>query len=162
MQKPDCSALGRILTGLGACGSFSEYYASDFADNVVLMGHNDPGHIAIAEGKTKVRPLGVCHGKAGSGLSVEMPVKNGPVTVLSVLENIGRLLLVAGCESVAGPILQIGSTNNRYRFPVGAGKFVNAWNSHGPAHHCAVGIGHISTKIEKSGALLNMAVVKVC
>jgi len=30
-----------------------------------------PGHIAIAEGKTKVKPLQVYHGKVGSGLSVE-------------------------------------------------------------------------------------------
>ena len=154
----------KIMDSFGAGGSFTEYYAMDFAADVVLMGHDGPGHIAIAEGKTKVRPLGVYHGKVGSGLSVEMSVKNGPVTLLSVVETAdGKLmLLVAEGESVAGPILQIGNTNSRYKFSIGARKFVNDWNSHGPAHHCAVGVGHISGKIEKLGALLNMQVVKVC
>jgi L-arabinose isomerase len=154
----------KIMDCFGAGGSFTEYYAMDFNDDVVLMGHDGPGHIAIAEGKTKVRPLGVYHGKVGKGLSVEMSVKNGPVTLLSVVEQKGGtlMLLVAEAESVAGPILQIGNTNSRYKFPMGARNFVNSWNSYGPAHHCAVGIGHISSKIEKLGQLLNMDVVKVC
>jgi len=153
----------KIMDGFGAGGSFTEYYAMDFKDDVVLMGHDGPGHIAIAEGKTKVRPLGVYHGKVGKGLSVEMSVKNGPVTLLSVVEqNGGLMLLVAEGESVAGPILEIGNTNSRYRFPIGARRFVNDWNSHGPAHHCAIGLGHISSKIEKLGQLLEMPVQKVC
>lgn len=154
----------KIMDSFGAGGSFTEYYAMDFADDVVLMGHDGPGHIAIAEGKIKVRPLTVYHGKVGSGLSVEMSVKNGPVTMLSVMEksNGKLMLLVAEAESVPGPILQIGNTNSRYKFSIGARKFVNHWNSHGPAHHCAVGVGHISSKIEKLAALLNMDIVKVC
>ncbi|MDR6781837.1 L-arabinose isomerase [Pedobacter africanus] len=154
----------KIMDAFGAGGSFTEYYAMDFKDDVVLMGHDGPGHIAIAEGKTKVRPLGVYHGKVGKGLSVEMSVKNGPVTLLSVVEQKGGrlMLLVAEAESVPGPILQIGNTNSRYRFAIGARNFVNKWNSYGPAHHCAIGVGHISSKIEKLGQLLNMDVIKVC
>lgn len=153
----------KIMDCLGAGGSFTEYYAMDFSDDVVLMGHDGPGHIAIAEGKTKVRPLGVYHGKVGSGLSVEMSVRNGPVTLLSVVERAGSglLLLVAEGESVPGPILRIGNTNSRYRFPMGAREFVNRWNSHGPAHHCAVGVGHVAETIDKLGALLGMKVVKI-
>ena len=154
----------KIMDSFGAGGSFTEYYAVDYTDDVVLMGHDGPGHIAIAEGKTKVRPLGVFHGKVGNGLSVEMRVKQGLVTLLSVVETAdGKLLLlVAEGESVAGPILEIGNTNSRYRFSIGARKFINTWNSYGPAHHCAVGIGHIASKIEKLGALLNIQVCKVC
>jgi len=78
-------------------------------------------------------------------------------------QKTGKLmLLVAEGDSVPGPILEIGNTNSRYKFSIGARKFVTDWNSHGPAHHCAVGLGHIANKIEKLGALLNLEVVKVC
>ncbi len=154
----------KILDTFGAGGSFTEYYAMDFTDDVVLMGHDGPGHIAIAEGRTKVRPLKVYHGKVGRGLSVEMSVKHGPVTLLSVVETAaGKIkLLVAEGESVPGPILEIGNTNSRYRFAIGARQFVNDWNAHGPAHHCAVGVGHIATKLLKLGHLLNIEVARVC
>jgi L-arabinose isomerase len=154
----------KIMDSFGVGGSFTEYYAMDWTADVVLMGHDGPGHIVIAQGKTKVRPLDVYHGKVGRGLSVEMSVKHGPVTLLSVVQTVdGRLkFLVAEGESVAGPILEIGNTNSRYKFSIGARRFVNEWNVHGPAHHCAVGIGHIAHKIEKLGKLLGMETVKVC
>jgi L-arabinose isomerase len=154
----------KIMDSFGAGGSFTEYYAVDYNNDVVLMGHDGPGHIAIAQGKTKVRPLKVYHGKVGRGLSVEMSVKHGPVTLLSVVETgDGRIkLLLAEAESVPGPILEIGNTNSRYRFSIGARKFINQWNSHGPAHHCAVGIGNISGKLEKLAALLGIECARVC
>lgn len=154
----------KIMDGFGAGGSFTEYYCMDFDDDVVLMGHDGPGHIRIAAGKTKVRPLEVYHGKVGRGLSVEMSVQHGPVTCLSVVECVdGSLkLLVAEGESVPGPILEIGNTNSRYRFPIGARAFVEHWNVQGPAHHCAVGVGHIAGKITKLGKLMGMETVKVC
>jgi L-arabinose isomerase len=154
----------KIMDSFGVGGSFTEYYAMDFNEDVVLMGHDGPGHIAIAEGKTKVRPLKVYHGKVGRGLSVEMSVKHGPVTLLSVVQTVdGKLkLLVAEAESVPGPILEIGNTNSRYTFSIGARQFVERWNEQGPAHHCAVGVGHIASKIDKLGRLLGMDVVKIC
>ena len=154
----------KIMDTFGVGGSFTEYYAMDFNDDVVLMGHDGPGHLAIAQGKTKVRPLKVYHGKVGRGLSVEMSVRHGPVTLLSVVQTVdGKLkLLVAEGYSEAGPILEIGNTNSRYRFSVGARNFVEQWNVHGPAHHCAVGVGHIADKIDKLGKLLGMDVARVC
>jgi L-arabinose isomerase len=71
-------------------------------------------------------------------------------------------LLVAQGESVPGPILEIGNTNSRYRFSIGARRFMNDWNSHGPAHHCAIGVGHIAGKLEKLGSLLGLEVARVC
>jgi len=154
----------KIMDSFGAGGSFTEYYAVDYNDDVVLMGHDGPGHIAIAEGKTKIRPLKVYHGKVGRGLSVEMSVKHGPVTLLSVVETgDGRIkLLVAEGESVPGPILEIGNTNSRYKFSIGARNFITQWNSHGPAHHCAVGVGNLSSRLEKLAALLGMECARVC
>jgi L-arabinose isomerase len=148
----------KIMDTFGAGGSFTEFYAMDFAEDVILMGHDGPGHIRIAEGKTKVRPLEVYHGKVGSGLSVEMSVRHGPVTLLSVVEQApGKLsFVVAEAQSVPGPILEIGNTNSRYRFKIGARKFAEAWNSLGPAHHCAVGTGWIADKIRKLGLLVGI------
>src|SRR6266480_3879547 len=148
----------KIMDCFGVGGSFTEYYACDFNDDVILMGHDGPGHIAIAQGKTKVRPLSVYHGKVGRGLSVEMSIKHGPVTLLSVVQTAdGKLkLLVADAVSEPGPILEIGNTNSRYRFSMGARAFLNAWNAEGPAHHCAIGVGHISSKLSKLGQLLGM------
>jgi L-arabinose isomerase len=154
----------KILDCLGSGGSFTEYYAADFGDDVVLMGHDGPGHPGIAEGKTKVRPLRIYHGKVGKGLSVEMSVRVGPVTLLSVVEckRHGLKLLVAEGQTERGPVLHIGNTNSRYRFPIGARGFMEKWNGNAPAHHCAVGVGHLAGKLEKLGALLDIDVVRVC
>ena len=154
----------KIMDVLGAGGSFTEYYAMDFDDDMVLMGHDGPGHIAISQGKTKVRPLKVYHGKVGRGLSVEMSVKHGPVTLLSVVEDSGLhfKLLVAEGECAAGEILEIGNTNSRYRFPIGARGFVNAWNAQGPAHHCAVGVGHLAATLKKTAELIGIGFHQVC
>jgi len=154
----------KIMDSFGAGGSFTEFYAVDYNDDVVLMGHDGPGHIAIAEGKTKVRPLQVYHGKIGKGLSVEMSVKHGPVTLLSVVQTgNGKLkLLAAEGESVAGEILEIGNTNSRYRFSLGVRQFLSEWNAQGPAHHCAIGVGHIFSKLKKFANLMGMECVRVC
>lgn len=154
----------KIMDSFGVGGSFTEYYAIDFKDDIVLMGHDGPGHIKIAEGKTKVKPLEIFHGKSGKGLSVEMSVKHGSVTILSIAESKnGKLKFVyAHGESVAGPILEIGNTNSRYKFDGGARKFVERWNLSGAAHHCAVGLGHIGNRIEKLANLLNMEIEQIC
>ena len=145
----------KIMDTFGAGGSFTEYYATDYNDDVVLMGHDGPGHTAIAEGRTKVRPLGVFHGKVGRGLSVEMSVKHGPVTLLSVVENPGdRLkLLVAEAQSAPGRFSRSEHQQPlrlQHRSPVYSGL-----NAQGPAHHCAIGVGHIASKI-LLGAILGM------
>jgi L-arabinose isomerase len=154
----------KLLDELGAGGSFTEYYAMDFREDLVLMGHDGPGHARMAQDRIRVRPLRVYHGKVGCGLSVEMAVRHGPVTLLSVVEDKQRgfSLLVAEGESVPGPILEIGNTNSRYRFSIGARRFSEAWNAQGPAHHCAVGIGQWASQLSKIADLMGLGFHQVC
>ena len=152
-----------LLDRLGAGGSYTEFYALDFDDAFVLMGHDGPGHLAIAEGRPVARALKLYHGKAGAGLSIEMKVRLGPVTILGVTQTAdGRLKLIAAeGESIAGPTFRIGNTNSRIRFAAAPTAFFDAWCAEGPTHHVALGVGHQVARLRKVGDLLGLELAVV-
>ena len=154
----------KILDTFNCGGSFSEFYGMDFNEKIILMGHDGPAHYKIADGKVGMVPLPVFHGKPGKGLSIQMKVANGPVTILSVCGGgEGEItLLTAEGYSVEGPTLQIGNTNSRYKFPLPVRKFIDSWAKAGPSHHCAIGTGHISNRISKLAELMNLGFIRVC
>ncbi len=153
----NCQAM-KMMDLLGAGGSFTEFYALDFRQGFILMGHDGPFHLAIAEGRPILRGLGLYHGKRGYGVSVEASVRKGPITILSMTQTRdGRLKLVAAeGESLPGERLQIGNTNSPLRFQLPPKEFFNAWCHEGPTHHCALGVGHVVRKIEKVASLMGL------
>jgi len=152
-----------LMDRLGAGGSYTEIYAMDFSEGFVLMGHDGPMHIAIAEGKPLLRGLGLFHGKRGYGLSVEAKVKYGPVTILGTTQTQGGALkfLTAEAESIPGATMQIGNTNSRLKFALGPAEFMDAWCAQGPTHHVALGVGSQVSKIEKLARILGIECVRV-
>jgi len=152
-----------LLDRLDSGGSYTEFYALDFDEEFVLMGHDGPGHLAIAEGRPVARALALYHGKAGAGLSIEMKVRPGPVTILCVSQTAdGRLKLIAAeGESIEGPTFRIGNTNSRIRFSEGPAAFFDAWCAEGPTHHVALGVGHQLRRLGRAADLLGLELAVV-
>jgi L-arabinose isomerase len=152
-----------ILDRIGAGGSYTEYYALDFAHDFVLMGHDGPMHIAIAEGRPTLRALRLYHGKRGAGLSVEANVRYGPVTIVGCTQTAdGRLKLIASeGESIPGDTFHIGNTNSRLRFGLPPAEFLERWCGLGPTHHVALGVGHVAGEVRHVASLLGLEYASV-
>ena len=147
-----------IMDRLGIGGSFAEFHPIDFTDGFVLVGHDGPHNISIAEGKPVLRSLKKYHGKPGNGAGVEFKIKEGPITLLSINSTYdGKFkFIIAEGESVSGPIPPTGNTNTRGFFQPDVRTFLKRWISEGPTHHFALGIGHHAATLEKVAKYLNL------
>ncbi|MBO0827512.1 MAG: L-fucose/L-arabinose isomerase family protein [Streptosporangiales bacterium] len=152
-----------ILDRLGAGGSFTEFQALNFRDDVVEMGHDGPAHLAISDGRPTLRGLGVYHGKRGWGVSVELDVRHGPVTTFGIgQERDGRFrFVVSEGTVVSGPLLQIGNTTSRVTFGRHPGEWTDEWSVSGVGHHWALGTGHRAAELAVLGELCGVEVVTV-
>ena len=147
-----------IMDRLGAGGSFAELHPADFNGNFVLVGHDGPHHINIAQGKPVLRGLSVLHGKRGSGPSVEFSIKNGPITIFGITQTCDgqfKFVLAEG-ESLPGIIPATGNTNTRGKFLPDVRTFLERWSIAGPTHHFALGIGYRAEEIRKLAAVLDI------
>jgi L-arabinose isomerase len=152
-----------IMDRLQIGGSFAEFHPVDFKEGFVLVGHDGPHHINIAEGKPVLRSLTKYHGKPGAGASVEFKIKEGPITMLGITSTATGAFkfVIAEGESVAGPIPATGNTNTRGYFPPDVVAFLKRWLAEGPTHHFALGVGHHAGTIKKIGETLGIESVVV-
>lgn len=147
-----------IMDRLGIGGSFAEFHPVDFNENFVLVGHDGPHNITIAEGKPVLRSLTKYHGKPGFGASVEFKIKEGPITMLSISSTYeGKFkFIIAEGQSVSGPIPPTGNTNTRGFFTSDVRTFLKNWIKAGPTHHFSLGIGHHAGTLKKIADYLNI------
>lgn len=147
-----------IMDRLDIGGSFAEFHPVDFDQDTVLVGHDGPHHINVAQGKPVLRSLTKYHGKPGHGASVEFKLKLGPITMLSTSVNKeGNIkFVVAEGESIDAPIPPTGNTNTHGYFGPNIRRFLKNWMAAGPTHHFALGIGHHASAIEKIAKALGI------
>jgi len=152
-----------IMDRLNIGGSFAEFHPFDFKEDFILVGHDGPHHIAIADGKPILRSLTKFHGKPGSGASVEFKIKEGPITMLGITQNAtgGFKFVIGEGESKKGPIPPTGNTNTRGFFAPTTKEFIKKWVMEGPTHHYALGIGHKASTIKKIADVLGIEAVIV-
>ena len=133
-----------IMDRLEIGGSFAEFHPVDFKRDTILVGHDGPHHLNIADKQPVVRSLKKYHGKPGSGASVEFNIKTGPITLLSIgVKADGKLkFIIAEGESLDYPIPPTGNTNTHGKFAPDVRTFLKKWCMQGPTHHFALGIGH--------------------
>lgn len=147
-----------IMDRLEIGGSFAEFHPVDFVRGTVLVGHDGPHHLNIAQGKPVLRSLKKYHGKPGSGASVEFSLKTGPITMLSIgVTGEGRFkFVIAEGESLAGPIPPTGNTNTHGLFAPDVRTFLRRWVAEGPTHHFALGIGHRAATLARLAEILGV------
>lgn len=147
-----------IMDRLEIGGSFAEFHPIDFREGFVLVGHDGPHHLNIAEGKPVLRSLLKYHGKPGSGASVEFKIQEGPITMLSIsVTRDGRFkFVIAEGASVHGPIPPTGNTNTRGYFQPDVRTFLKRWVAEGPTHHFALGVGHHAQTLLQIAEILDV------
>jgi L-arabinose isomerase len=105
-----------MMDRLDIGGSFAEFHPVDFREGFVLVGHDGPHHINIADGKPVLRSAAEVSRQARQRRQRRVPrSRTGPITMLSIgVKADGRFKFVlAEGESVRGPIPATGNTNTR-------------------------------------------------
>lgn len=152
-----------ILKNLGVGASQTEINVADFNENFDYISHSGPGDFSISSGKPYLRYLSFFHGKRGSGISCEFSIKNGPITLLSMVNHDDNKFkfIVAEGESIKGEILKNGNVNTRVRFNGKISDFMKEWSIKGPSHHSVISTGHNAKILEIISKLYGLEFIKV-
>lgn len=154
----------KILDLLGGGGMFLEYFATNFDEEFILVGHDGPCNTNVAASRPKLQLLDVLHGKTGYGLGIDFEMNQGPCTLLALtqfgIEKTFKLIYTIG-EVIPGDILNIGNPNCRVRVSKPLNEFFDDWCQQGPGHHVALGVGDFSGEIEAFAEKMGFACVRI-
>ncbi len=156
----------KILNLLGGFGMFVEFFAIDFAENFVLMGHDGPANVKMAKGSPRLTHLDIIHGKTGHGLGIDFDMESGPVTLLNLSEHTSPSnnrfkLIYSIAEVIPGSVLNIGNPNCRIRLERSFPEFFEKWCQQGPGHHIALGKGDLSAALESFAEAIQFEIARV-
>lgn len=154
----------KILNYFGGGGMFMEFFSCDFDEDFIMVGHDGPSNISVAESKPVLQNLTIHHGKTGEGLGIDFNMKKGPCTILNLTqfgtEKTYKLIYTIG-EVIPGDILNIGNPNCRVRINKPIPEFFNDWCIQGPGHHSALGVGDFSKEIEMFAEKMEFDCVRI-
>jgi L-arabinose isomerase len=154
----------KILDLLGGGGMFLEFFSIDYDEDFLLMGHDGPSNVNIADGRPKLKFLPVHHGKTGQGLGIDFNLKPGTCTLLNLTQfgttKTFKLIYTIG-EVIPGDTLNIGNPNCKIKVRKPIPDFINLWCHEGPGHHTALGVGDFSTEIEIFAEKMNFDCVMI-
>jgi len=132
----------KILDLLGGGGMFVEFFSMDFDEDFILMGHDGPSNINVAQGRPRLTHLDVHHGKSGHGLGIDFDMQEGPVTLLNLTQ------------------FDAGDTF-KLIYSVAVHEFIDDWCQQGPSHHIALGVGDHSVALETFAEAMGFRAVRV-
>ncbi len=148
---------------LGVGGSFCEIVTSDYEQGTILLGHDGPFHISIAEGAPILRGMGVYHGKQGTGTSVEAKVRKGDISTLGIAQTgDGRArMIISQGVATDGEIMRIGNTQTHVKFALAPDEYMDEWFRAAPTHHFALSVGRNVSVFRKIAVILGLECAEI-
>jgi L-arabinose isomerase len=154
----------KLFDLLGAGGMFVEFFAMDLAEGFLLLGHDGPSNVNMAQGRPRLKHLDVHHGKSGHGLGIDFEMQQGTATLLNLTQfDAGDTfkLIYSVAEVIPGAALNIGNPNCRVHVQRPIPEFMDTWCQQGPSHHIALGLGDRSLELEAFAEAMGFRIARV-
>ena len=151
-----------ILDRLGAGGSYTEFYALDFDERFVLMGHDGPGHVAIAQSSRRcARCCSTTARRRRAERRVQGPLRAGHDRRLHADRR--RAPEAARRRGRVDPGRDVPDRQHEQPAAVRAApaEFLERWCAQGPTHHVALGVGHVAGDVRRVASILGLEYAEV-